>query len=158
MRPSPDEYGLRFAEHAATRATCLRRAVGCALFNARKQLLATGYNGRAAGLPHCNEADFLASPGPLIYPNACAGAQAPSGTMLDACEAIHAEQNALLQCRDVYAIETCYVTVSPCITCVKLLMNTSCSRIVFRSRYTQDDEAYKLWMGRGACTWIKLDE
>lgn len=151
MRPSHDEYGLGFAEHAATRTTCLRRAVGCALFNARNQLLATGYNGRAAGLPHCLDTGG-------IDDHACAGARAPSGTQLDACEAIHAEQNALLQCHDVYAIETCYVTVSPCVTCVKLLMNTSCRRIVFRQRYTHDDEARRLWeSARGiSYSWIQL--
>jgi deoxycytidylate deaminase len=31
---------------------------------------------------------------------------------------------------DVYDIETIYCTVSPCIHCVKLLLNTSAQRIV----------------------------
>ena len=160
MRPSHDEYALRIAEVVASRSTCLRRSVGCVLTNARHQVLATGYNGRAAGLPHCNEEDYGAAYGAsswgkseaeldvdiAMYPHRCAGAQAASGTNLDACEAIHAEQNALLQCRDVYQIETCYVTVSPCVTCVKLLLNTSCKRIVFRERYAHDKAANKLWM------------
>ena len=78
-------------------------------------------------------------------PHACPGAGAPSGTDLDACEAIHAEANALLQCRNVWEIHTCYVTVSPCVSCVKLLLNPSTERIVFRAPYTHDEAARKLW-------------
>lgn len=168
-RPSHDETGLQYAEVAQRRATCLRRAVGCCIVNVRNQVLATGYNGRAAGLAHCNEQvpvknqEFrhLASHFGFDYPNACAGARAASGTQLDACEAIHAEQNALLQCGDVYSIWTCYVTHSPCITCVKLLMNTSCRRIVFRERYAHDEPAMRLWLGSkagqsGRREWIHL--
>lgn len=90
----------------------------------------------------------------LIHPYACAGAKAASGTQLDACEAIHAEQNALLQCRDVYAIHNCYVTVSPCITCVKILLNTSCRRIVFSEKYAHDAAARALWTDAGR-EWIE---
>lgn len=152
MRPSHEEWGLRLAEVVAQRATCLRRSVGCVLTNSRNQVLATGYNGRASGLPHCRDTG-----GADDY--ACAGSRAPSGTNLDGCEAIHAEQNALLQCRDVYAIEAAYVTVSPCVTCVKLLMNTGCKRIIFRERYAHDEQAMLLWAGReyrDGRQWIHL--
>jgi dCMP deaminase len=59
--------------------------------------------------------------------------------------ATHAEQNALLQCRDVEQIDTCYTTASPCITCVKLLMNTGCRSIVFAEEYPHP-EAMDLWL------------
>jgi len=147
MRPGHDEIGLQYAAVAAQRGTCLRRNVGCCLTNERNQVLATGYNGRASGLPHCKDTG-----GQHDY--ACAGSKAASGTQLDACEAIHAEQNALLQCHDVYAIETCYVTVSPCVTCVKMLMNTSCGRIVFKEKYSHDEAAKALWTKTGR-KWIE---
>lgn len=150
-RISRDEWGLRIAEVVALRATCLRRSVGAVLVDARGHILSTGYNGRAAGLPHCNSEDVLPST-EIIYPHACAGANLTSGTGLDLCEACHGEQNALLQCRDVYIIHTCYVTVSPCISCVKLLLNTGCRRVVFRERYAHDEAARKLW-GR---EWVYL--
>lgn len=139
MRPSKDQWGLQLALVTSRRATCCRRQVGCVLVNSRGHVLATGYNGRAAGLPHCNEQTNGSA-----YKNACAGAWAKSGQSLDACEAIHAEQNALLQCRDVYDIYTAYVTASPCITCVKLLLNTACERIVFIDEYPHM-EAEQLW-------------
>lgn len=143
MRPGRDQWGIELALLTAQRATCLRRSVGCVLINARGHVLATGYNGVASGLPHCNEAIT----GLGVYPNACSGSSSPSGTNLDGCQAVHAEQNALLQCRDVYEIHTCYVTTSPCVTCVKLLMNTSCQRIVFAEEYPQP-EAKRLWKSK----------
>lgn len=140
MRPSKDEYFISMALLSSTRGTCPRRSVGCVLTNARGHVLSTGYNGPASGMPHCTD-------------EPCAGACAPSGTMLDACEALHAEQNALLQCRDVYTIDTTYVTASPCVTCTKLLLNTSCKRIVYISEYPHP-AARLLWEGAGR-EWIQ---
>lgn len=162
MRPSRDETWLNMARELAKRSTCLRRAVGCALLDELGQVLATGYNGRARGLPHCNEPtgfNFVYANGidrtrqltgqdtgrVDVFGDACPGAKAEPGTRLDACESVHAEQNALLQCRDVQLIRTCYVTASPCVTCVKLLMQTGCVRVVFAEPYAHDDAARKLW-------------
>jgi len=148
MRPSRDEWALKLALLTAQRTTCCRRAVGCVLLNARGHVLATGYNGVAAGLPHCNHQHGDE------FPHACSGAKAPSGTNLDGCQAIHAEQNAMLQCKDVYSIHTCYVTASPCMTCIKLLLNTSCERIVFVEEYPHS-AARELWTGAGRA-WEQL--
>lgn len=163
MRPTNEETCLNVAVEWSKRSTCLRRAVGCVLVNARGHVLATGYNGTAAGLPHCNEPSGritlheMGKVGPTTipsnFPNACPGYTSTSGTNLDGCEAIHAEQNALLQCRDVFAIDVCYVTHSPCVTCVKLLMNTSCRRIVFKQRYAHDDASRLLWERRNDRLW-----
>lgn len=152
-RPLIDEYYLRMASLVATRSTCARRAVGCVLVNERYQVLATGYNGVARGRPHCNkiavvvERDDVTGHDYVVntLPNACPGARAVSGTALDACDAIHAEQNALLQCRDAWAIWTAYVTVAPCLTCLKLLLNTSCRRLVARAIYHEHGRVTKLW-------------
>lgn len=145
MRPSRDEWAMELASLTAKRATCLRRQVGCVLLNQRGHVLATGYNGVAAGQPHCNQYDHFH---PVGFPDACIGAHAPSGTNLDGCQAIHAEQNALLQCRDVYIIHTAYVTASPCLTCCKLLLNTSCERICYIEEYPQP-AARELWVAAG---------
>ena len=156
------------AQVTAMRATCCRRQVGAVLLNERGHVLSTGVNGVAAGLPHCNEvkmigADYkdlggsVSMPQRMVpsFPHACSGASAPSGTNLDACQAIHAEQNALLQCRDVYSIHTCYTTTSPCMTCAKLLLNTSCQWIVFLEEYVNTD-ARALWETSGR-KWERLE-
>ena len=58
--------------------------------------------------------------------------------------------NALLQCKDTQAIETAYITTSPCWTCVKLLLNTGCKGIVFAEEYSDWLRPYNLWTGNKA--------
>ncbi len=135
-RPNHIAYFLGMAELVATRGTCARRAVGCVLTNIRGHVLATGFNGVASGLEHCTD-------------KPCPGAKCASGEGLELCEAIHAEQNALLQCHDVQTIEACYCTTAPCITCTKLLLNTSCQVIWFLEDYPQAAAAKKLWISAG---------
>ena len=134
-RMNRDEYFSELALLVARRATCARRSVGCVLISARGHVLSTGYNGVPRGHTHCTDVR-------------CPGASLPSGTGLDVCEAIHAEQNALLQCKDVDQIDTAYVTAMPCMTCMKLLLNTSCRRIVYVSDYPHQ-EAKQLWIKNG---------
>ena len=67
-----------------------------------------------------------------------------SGEGLEKCEAIHAEQNAILQCKNTELIEKAYITLSPCVTCVKLLLNTSCKEIVYLEDYVNKD-AERIW-------------
>jgi dCMP deaminase len=169
MRPNRDRWAMRLAEVTAERATCLRRHVGCVLVNRQGHILSTGYNGVARGQLHCNRqvsvgtdytiADFSGVSVPqkmiTITPNACAGATAESGTKLDSCQAVHAEQNALLQCADVDEICRAYVTTSPCLTCVKLLMNTNCQHILFRDEYPHK-EARELWTSNADRTWTQM--
>lgn len=121
-RPGRDEYFLRIAQLAAQRSTCLRRAVGCVLVDRFGHIVGTGYNGVPRHRPHC-----INTP--------CPGAASPPGEKLDSCEAVHAEINALLQCRDVEQIETIFVTCSPCVQCCKALMNTGATRLVFIEEY-----------------------
>ena len=141
MRPSKDATFLAMAETLALRTTCVRRGVGCILANAQGHILSTGYNGTAASLPHCNEG------------NCCIGSELPPGQ--DSCEAIHAEMNALLQCQDVSKIDTVYTTLSPCIRCTKVLLNTSAKRIVFKNNHL-GLTGRELWERAGR-EWVSED-
>lgn len=152
MRPDRDSWAMALAVVTAQRATCLRRQVGAVLLNARGHVLATGYNGVAAGQRHCNAHDPWH---PVGFPHACPGANAASGTNLDGCHAIHAEVNALMQCRDVYEIDSIYVTASPCISCAKMLLNTSCRRVVFLGDYPHP-ASKDLWVSSGRI-WEKFN-
>lgn len=128
MRPNVDEYFLRIAQVVASRATCIRRSVGCVLVDPDKHIIATGYNGLSVGEAHCIDVP-------------CPHALNKSGTP---CNAIHAENNALLQCHDTSRIHTVYCTASPCIACTRLLLNTSAKRIVFIEEYPHK-ESMILW-------------
>lgn len=143
MRPTRDFYFTAMAELVSLRGTCARREVGCVLVNELGHVIGTGYNGVATGQIHCTS-------------KPCAGAKCKSGEGLDLCEAIHAEQNALLQCKNVQEIHTAYCTHSPCIHCVKLLLNTSCKRIVFDKEYPHSD-SQRLWEQSGRIWLSKRD-
>lgn len=156
MRPDVDRYFIDMARLVSSRSTCVRRSVGCVLVNARHHVLATGYNGTPAGAKHCNEPEVLRHVTPqewtgarVVFPHACAGAGVTqSGTALDSCDAVHAEQNAVLQCIDANAIATAYVTAFPCTSCAKLLLNTSCREIVYVDAYG-DTGGIDLWVRAG---------
>lgn len=146
MRPDLDRYFIDMARLVASRSTCIRRHVGCVLVDKRNHVLATGYNGVPAGSEHCNEIDVPRSV--ITFPHACAGADSPSGTNLDACLAVHAEQNAVLQCRDAHSIAKAYVTAFPCPSCAKLLLNTSCLEVVYLEPYGEG-EGLDMWIRAG---------
>lgn len=156
-RLSTASWAMGIALMTAERSTCIRRAVGCVLLDGRNRLLATGVNGVASGAPHCNESAVdMSDAGDMIPPegrsalfvNACPGAFSPSGSNIGGCGAIHAEQNALLQCRDPDAVHSCFVTTSPCESCVKLLLGTRCHSIVFADAYV-DQTARGHWERAG---------
>lgn len=134
MRPSLDTAMLLVARALGLRATCGKLKVGCVLTDKYGRIIGSGYNGVARGEPHCSE-------------QPCPGFSAPKGS--DLCEAVHAEQNALMQCRDTQAIYTAYVTHAPCMRCTKELLNTSCERIIFTNGYDLEPQAKDLWLRAG---------
>lgn len=133
MRPSVDVYFMAMAFLVASRSTCARRAVGCVLTDDRNRVLATGYNGVPSGMTHCTDVP-------------CPAAESAIGENLDACLAVHSEQNAVALCPDVSRIGTAYCTTRPCVSCQKLLINTSCRRIVYCLGYP---DAGRVWERSG---------
>lgn len=115
------------------RSTCARKKVGCLLADVDGYPIGSGFNGPAAGEPHC-----ISSP--------CPGADLPSGMAFDECVALHAEWNAIARCSDVRRVYIAYVTHSPCITCTKILMNTGCRQIVFSTPHRHNERASSLWI------------
>ena len=57
-RMSWDEYFMQICSVVAQRSTCERAAVGAVIVRHRN-ILATGYNGAPAGMPHCSELGCL---------------------------------------------------------------------------------------------------
>jgi dCMP deaminase len=129
VRPSADEYFLKIASVVAERSTCRRHHVG-ALAVKDKHILATGYNGAAAGLKDCLELGCLRDEKEI-----------PSGTMQEICRAIHAEQNVIIQA-SLHGISlegaSIYCTHTPCILCAKMLANARIARFVSSGKYSDD--------------------
>ena len=124
-RPPTDFYFLRMAELVSERGTCARRKVGCVFVNKKNHVIATGYNGNPSGFIHCID-------------KPCAGAKSKSGTDLDKCEAIHAEQNAISDAaaRGVSISEAIiYITHFPCINCFKSIIASKIKKIYYCYNY-----------------------
>jgi dCMP deaminase len=112
------------------RSTCLRRSVG-ALLVKDKRILATGYNGPPAGLPHCDELGGCLRDRLGV----------PSGERHEVSRAIHAEQNAIIQAATSGVNiqgATLYSTHHPCVLCTKMVINAGIKRIVVRKGYPDE--------------------
>lgn len=126
-RPHIAEYNIGLAYHVATRSTCLRRKVGAVAIK-NNRLIASGTNGAVSGTPHCltcirNDRNI------------------PSGTDLNTCFGIHAEQNLLTQAATFglsLSGSSVYVTNQPCFTCIKLLAGIKPKAIIYKDIYPDD--------------------
>jgi dCMP deaminase len=122
-----DNYFMNIARLVAERSTCNRAKIGAVIVRDRN-IIATGYNGSPAGLPHCTEV------GCLIYVS-----RNPNGEEEENCfRTIHAEVNAIAQAaKHGISIEgsDIYITASPCIHCLKVLINVGIRRIYYGKPY-----------------------
>lgn len=120
---------MRITREVAERSTCLRAQVGAVIVRDRS-ILATGYNGSPAGMPHCIEPGV----GCLIYES-----RTPDGEIEQNCfRTIHAEINAISQAaRNGAGIRDAdiYVTHTPCIHCMKVLINTGIRTVFYSKPY-----------------------
>ena len=128
-RPSVDQYFLDMAELVSRRSTCRRHKFGAVLVR-EKQVLATGYNGAPRGMPHCDEIGCLRD---IL--------DIPSGKRHEACRAVHAEMNAIIQCA-YHGVSTkggtMYINAMPCIICAKMIINAGIQRVVIRGKYSDE--------------------
>ncbi len=132
-RLSWDDYFRQITRQVAERSTCTRAKVGAVIVRS-KSILATGYNGSPSGLPHCTDV------GCLVYRSTT-----PAGEIEENCfRTIHAEMNAIAQAaRHGTSIEgaAIYVTHSPCIHCMKVLVNSGIETIYYERPYKLDTVA-----------------
>ena len=127
----PTMWDKRFIELTnliATWSSCLRRNVG-AIIVKDKRVIATGYNGAPQQIDSC------------VQRGTCIRKDAKSGTKLELCRAVHAEQNAIAQAARLgISIEgaTLYCTHKPCATCIKIIANAGIKRVVYTHDYPDE--------------------
>jgi len=136
-RPSWDDYFMEIAFTVAQRSTCDRAHVGAVLVRDRR-ILATGYNGAPAGLPHCDDVGHLMVDGHCV-------------------RTLHAEQNAIIQ-GALHGVSTqgatAYVTHQPCLTCAKMLINAGIRRVVYAGDYP--DEYSRLFLEEAGVALVRV--
>lgn len=139
-RPTWDDYFMEIAHVVSKRSNCLRRHVGAVIMK-DNHILSTGYNGTPRGVKNCFDGGCPR----------CSG-KVKSGTHLDECLCTHAEQNAI--CQAAYygvgiAGSTIYVTISPCLTCAKLIINAGIKEVVYGGDYAFLDTVKKMFKAAG---------
>jgi Deoxycytidylate deaminase len=144
-RPTWDEYFMEVANAIAKRATCDRGRSGCVIAK-DNQILATGYVGAPAGLPHCDDVGHQMKK--MLHED---------GTITEHCvRTVHAEQNAICQAaKRGVAINgaTLYCRMTPCRTCAMLIINCGIVRVVAEYRYHDAAESEEMFKMAG----IKLE-
>jgi dCMP deaminase len=117
-RPSWNKIWMTMAETIAQRSHHSTFKVGALIVTSdNTQVLSLGYNGNAAGMSNVPQSE---DPG-------CSGL-------------LHAEINALLKLdynnpKD----KVMYLTLSPCSTCAKAIVNSGLTRVVYKTRYRNDE-------------------
>lgn len=131
-RMSWNEFFASQSRVMALRSTCPRLAVGCVIVR-DKRMIASGYNGSITGDVHCTDTSCKIVDGHCI-------------------RAIHAEQNALLQCAR-FGIATqdadIYVTHLPCLSCTKSIIQAGIKHVYFEEEYRPDPYARELFEKAG---------
>jgi dCMP deaminase len=135
QRPSWDEYFITIAKLTSERSNCIKRKVGCIIVKDNR-ILCLGYNGTPRGMLNCFE-------------GGCArcNANCTTATNLDTCLCLHAEENALLflSQRNIQDA-TLYVTLLPCISCAKKIVQCKLKRVVYINNYHSELDCISIQM------------
>lgn len=123
---------MELTEHVATWSSCFKenRQVG-AVIARDKRVLCTGYNGAPEGITSCKEKGECMRIKLGI----------PSGTNLEKCYSVHAEQNAIVNAARMGVCldgATLYCTHQPCVICAKLIVNAGIKRVVYKEGYPDE--------------------
>jgi dCMP deaminase len=134
-RPDWDAYFMDIALVVAKRGNCTRRQVAAVIAKDRR-IISTGYNGTPRGVRNC-------------YEGGCprCATDAPSGSNLSECICSHAEENAITQAA-YHGIAlrgaSLFCTLSPCLTCAKMIINAGLQEVVFESEYEFNEQTREL--------------
>jgi dCMP deaminase len=135
-RPDWDTYFMDIAHVVSRRGNCSRRKVAAIIVSDRR-IISTGYNGTPRGIRNCCEGGCAR----------CAG-NAPSGAGLAECVCSHAEENAITQAA-YHGIRLkdamIYVTISPCLTCAKMIINSGIREVVYGGDYAFGEQTRALF-------------
>jgi len=129
-RPDWDEYFMSIAKTVALRSNCIKRKVAAVIVK-DKRLISTGYNGTPRGVQNCNEGGCLRC-----------NSMTASGKDLETCICSHAEENSITQAayHGVSVKDSLiYVTLSPCLTCAKMMINAGVREVIYNQHYVIGD-------------------
>jgi dCMP deaminase len=124
-RPSFDAIFMNLASDLAQRSHCVKAQVG-AVLTKDTRIISIGYNGPPAGTHNCDE-EWPEEGCPRDSKNSCS-------------LALHAEENAILYAtKNGASLEgaTLYLTLSPCISCARLIFSSGIKKVWYRNSYAE---------------------
>ena len=128
-RPNKNSYYLNIAAEVAKRSTCLRRQYGAVIVK-NDEIVATGYNGSPRGAVNCTSVGKC-----WRHEN-----NIPHGERYEVCEAVHAEQNAIISASRKDMIGSVLylagwengerIEAIPCAICSRLIRNAGIEKVI----------------------------
>lgn len=128
IRPDKDSYFFNIAEVVASRSTCLRRQYGAVIVK-DGVIVSTGYNGSPRNADNCCDVGTCWR----------AAHNIPHGERYEMCQAVHAEENAIMNASPVDRVgSTLYlvglengkrIEAKPCAHCSKVIRNAQIRRV-----------------------------
>lgn len=115
-----DEFFIALATLYSSRGSCDRLRTACILVK-NKRIVGAGYNGSVAGLESCDES------GHLMINNHCR-------------RTIHGERNAIHNSVGELDGATAYIVATPCLDCIKELLQNGIKRIVYVGSYSNAED------------------
>jgi dCMP deaminase len=130
-RPSWDEYFIEIAKVVSSRSTCIRRRYGAVIVKDHV-IVSTGYNGAPRGSVNCIDIDRCKRKELNI----------PAGERYELCEAVHAEQNAIVngapeRMKDAtiyiagFEENGTFAEGKPCLLCKRMIQNARIAQVVY---------------------------
>lgn len=142
-----DTFFMARAKDASFDATCKKRRIGCLLVT--EEITVSGANGTPEGIDECK---------------ICPRVNAPSGTQLERCKALHAEVKVLAMCaRKGLSTKGGVVYLygaMPCKNCLLALIEAQVKKIVCNSNTYYDSlskEIFEKWKKTGGeLIWMEF--
>ena len=129
-RITREEMFKEMVQTISKRSTCLRSKVA-AIIEKDGRVISIGYNGPASGMPECTpESEYVRIGWADPTDNMCMGP--------DCTRSIHAEANAIaFAAKAGISVEgtTLYCSMSPCINCAKLIINSGIRKVIYLEEY-----------------------
>lgn len=142
---------IEMAQVVARRGTCSRLQVGTVV-SRDGRIIATGYNGAPAGLPHCDHSNdkpitFELNDGEvdyqMVFKSKSSNIIALPQPMESGCTvAVHAEQNAIaFAAKHGLALDRSemHVTHAPCAACARSIINAGIRKVSYQTPYRITD-------------------
>lgn len=131
-RPTWDQYFIEIVKLTSQRSNCIKRKVG-AIIVKDNRILSLGYNGTPCNIKNCFEGGCK-----RCYKQWLNKSE-HKGEYLDLCICLHAEENALLfMSKNDLEDSTIYITLFPCISCFKKILQCKIKRLVYLEDYNKE--------------------